>query len=88
MLLEHRAFCINTKGNTLSQEKNPNVCSYIVGDGWIHSITTNGWKQLTHLPKSRPRYTKIDVCWNISIFKNEVILNYQTVFLSYIIKIF
>lgn len=27
------------------------------GDGWIHSITTNGWKQLTHLPKSRPRYT-------------------------------
>lgn len=29
------------------------------GDGWIHSITTNGWKQLTHLPKSRPRYTKI-----------------------------
>ncbi|KFQ10315.1 Kelch domain-containing protein 1, partial [Haliaeetus albicilla] len=26
-----------------------------LSDGWIHSITTNGWKQLTHLPKSRPR---------------------------------
>ncbi|XP_010072237.1 PREDICTED: kelch domain-containing protein 1-like, partial [Pterocles gutturalis] len=27
-----------------------------LSDGWIHSITTNGWKQLTHLPKSRPRW--------------------------------
>ncbi|XP_074852265.1 kelch domain-containing protein 1 isoform X3 [Carettochelys insculpta] len=26
-----------------------------LSDGWIHSITTNGWQQLTHLPKSRPR---------------------------------
>ncbi|NXV69306.1 kelch domain-containing protein 1 [Molothrus aeneus] len=26
-----------------------------LSDGWIHSIATNGWKQLTHLPKSRPR---------------------------------
>ncbi|XP_032624646.1 kelch domain-containing protein 1 isoform X2 [Chelonoidis abingdonii] len=26
-----------------------------LSDGWIHSVTTNGWKQLTHLPKSRPR---------------------------------
>uniref|UniRef100_A0A8C0VKC3 Kelch domain containing 1 n=1 Tax=Cyanistes caeruleus TaxID=156563 RepID=A0A8C0VKC3_CYACU len=32
-----------------------NECSPIAGDGWIHSIATNGWKQLTHLPKSRPR---------------------------------
>ncbi|KFU84589.1 Kelch domain-containing protein 1, partial [Chaetura pelagica] len=27
-----------------------------LSDGWIHSTTTNGWKQLTHLPKSRPRW--------------------------------
>ncbi|XP_059579413.1 kelch domain-containing protein 1 isoform X1 [Alligator mississippiensis] len=26
-----------------------------LSDGWIHSTTTNGWRQLTHLPKSRPR---------------------------------
>ncbi|NXX97866.1 KLDC1 protein, partial [Centropus bengalensis] len=26
-----------------------------LSDGWIHNVTTNGWKQLTHLPKSRPR---------------------------------
>ncbi|KAL9849954.1 kelch domain-containing protein 1-like [Geothlypis trichas] len=26
-----------------------------LSDGWIHSIATNGWKQLTHLPQSRPR---------------------------------
>lgn len=25
------------------------------GDGWIHNITTNCWKQLRHLPYTRPR---------------------------------
>ncbi|XP_043842735.1 kelch domain-containing protein 1 isoform X4 [Dromiciops gliroides] len=26
-----------------------------LSDGWIHNIITNGWRQLTHLPKTRPR---------------------------------
>ncbi|XP_001098337.2 kelch domain-containing protein 1 isoform X2 [Macaca nemestrina] len=26
-----------------------------LSDGWIHNVTTNCWKQLTHLPKTRPR---------------------------------
>ncbi|KAF3831172.1 hypothetical protein GH733_002410 [Mirounga leonina] len=26
-----------------------------LSDGWIYNVITNGWKQLTHLPKTRPR---------------------------------
>lgn len=26
-----------------------------LSDGWIHNVITNCWKQLTHLPKTRPR---------------------------------
>lgn len=63
MLLEHRAVCVNKKKVILGPKNPTNECSYIVGDGWIHSIATNGWKQLTHLPKSRPRYTNVNsVC--------------------------
>ncbi|KAF4017361.1 hypothetical protein G4228_008832 [Cervus hanglu yarkandensis] len=26
-----------------------------LSDGWIHNVITNCWKQLTHLPKTKPR---------------------------------
>nr|XP_055160190.1 kelch domain-containing protein 1 isoform X2 [Nyctereutes procyonoides] len=42
-----------------------------LSDGWIYNVITNGWKQLIHLPKTRPRS-----CLDC-IGKNAIILESQ-----------
>ncbi|RLV98264.1 hypothetical protein DV515_00010970 [Chloebia gouldiae] len=43
-----------------------------LSDGWIHSIATNGWKQLTHLPKSRPRLCLDCIGKNAALLEKQI----------------